>query len=100
MHPGQADESQKFEFKIRVKEPEKVITYVKKQETIVFETVEKEPVLVTFEPPDSDAKFKVNLDKYIRLPSNFSDWSNYNEGAEKIKISYEPTEDTLNFMYD
>ena len=81
------DESQIFEFTVRVKEP------------LVFET-EKEPVLVTIQPPDYEGKFDVKFDKFIRLPSNFTDWNNDNEGAERIKIDYEPTEETLTFMYD
>ena len=52
------------------------------------------------ETPDLEGVFKIKLSKKIYLPVNCTEWTDRNEGGDKIVIDYEPTSDTLDIIYD
>lgn len=37
----------------------------------------------------------MGFSRRVRLPTNVADWTNENEGAERLKILFIPTDDTL-----
>ena len=50
---------------------------------------------VRIEPYESEVwKFKIVFSDLIYLPANYMDWSNENEGSEKIQLEFRPNEDT------
>lgn len=51
----------------------------------------KEEVVITIETPDVEGKFAIKASKKIRLPANYTSWTDENEGAEKIFVEYLPT---------
>ena len=50
--------------------------------------------------PDEEGAFDIKFDQLIRLPSNFTEWSNENEGVNRLSLDYHPSEDTQTFLYD
>ena len=60
----------------------------------------KEEIAVTISSPDAQGIFAIQMSKAIRLPKNYTEWTEKNEGSEKIKIEYMPTEETLTYLYD
>lgn len=50
---------------------------------------------VGIEPYESEVwTFKIFFSDFIYVPANFTDWSNENEGNEKIQLEFRPNEDT------
>ena len=50
---------------------------------------------VRIEPYESKVwTFKIVFSDLIYLPANYIDWSNENEGSEKIQLEFRPNEDT------
>ena len=56
---------------------------------------------VRIEPYESEVwKFKIVFSDLIYLPANYMDWSNENEGSEKIQLEFRPNEDTQYYLED
>ena len=57
-------------------------------------------VKVKIKSPDTQGRIQVDFSRDIRLPTNVTGWTNENEGAEKFKILYKPTEGTKELAED
>lgn len=70
-------------------------------EEIIFEK-ELKPKIVTVvvSQPNPAGFFEIDFSDKIRVLKNCTDWDWQNEGADKLKIEYEPSETTKTYMYD
>ena len=63
-------------------------------------------IRVKIDKPDYLGEFniyfrnKVGLSEHIALPRNCSLWTNNNEGNDRLKIVFQPSEETLTYLYD
>lgn len=51
-------------------------------------------VVVKIQSPDSQGRVEVKFSREIRLPTNFTSWTDQNEGAERLRVQYLPTNET------
>lgn len=70
--------------------------------TIEEEEVKKRPeiIFVVVEKPNIEGFFNVKFSKYIKLRRNCTEWSDTNEGDDRIKMKYIPSLETKDYMYD
>ena len=56
---------------------------------------------VRIEPSEKKVwTFKIVFSDFIYVPANYINWSNENEGSEKIQFEFRPNEDTLEYLWD
>ena len=84
------DEEEVFVFKYEQKDSNKA-------ESV---KVEKKKVMVTIDPPDRLRIFTIRFSEKIYMISNCTEWSQQNEGVDKLLIEYYPSEETLTILYD
>ena len=70
------------------------------EKTLEPEEESKELIKVKIDEPDAEGNFNVKFNRDIRLPTNFTQWTSENEGADKLQVEYLPSEETQTFMYD
>lgn len=52
------------------------------------------------DPPDLEYNTMVRFSKFIKLPSNATEWTHANEGKQRMNITYHASEETLTILYD
>ena len=55
---------------------------------------------MTIGQPDKDAILNIDFSEAIRVPSNCTIWDWANEGTDRLKVEYQPSEETITLMYD
>lgn len=87
--------SKEFSFTVTVLAPI-VNTGITTIEVVEKKVEVKKPSIidVSVERPDTNGLFAVGFSKYISLPRNCTEWTNQNEGADRINIEYLPSEKT------
>jgi len=94
-------ESSEFEFTVTVVESaNNRFESAAYNHTIIKPERQPEIIKVTVEAPDSEGNFIVRFSKEISLPTNCSQWSDLNEGKDRLKVRYDPTEETQTLLYE
>lgn len=59
-----------------------------------------EVISIFVDPPDPEYNVIVRFSKYIKLPSNVTEWNHLNEGNDRLNITYITCEETQTVLYD
>jgi len=60
----------------------------------------KEQIKVSVAPAKEDNNFQIHFSREVVLPTDCSQWSNNNEGKDRLKVVYLPSEETQTILYD
>ena len=60
---------------------------------------EKKTLEVKIEPYENEVwTFKIIFSDFVYVPANYTDWSNENEGSDRIQLEFRPNQDTQFYL--